>query len=69
MLAMTGDKLGWDLRGVSPYYSSGSDLNEEGAYVMKVVAQERDYELEFSGTSGRGFRPPAPRMSGYKLYR
>ena len=44
VIAMTGDELAtWQVRGVSPYYSEGSQLQRDGSYDMEQVAEGRAY--------------------------
>jgi len=42
VMAFTGNLLAtWQIRGVAPFYSGGSDLQRDGGYEMKVVGEAR----------------------------
>jgi hypothetical protein len=44
LIAITGSELGkWQVRGVSPFYSDGSDLLRDGGYDMDLVGEESIY--------------------------
>jgi hypothetical protein len=47
VIAITGDKLAtWQVRGVAPWYSEGSDLEKDGSYDMRMIAEGRQYAPE-----------------------
>jgi hypothetical protein len=70
VVAFTGNLLGtWQIRGVSPFYSDGSDLQKDGGYEMNLISETRRYfpALFFNVWTRRpDFQQT---YAGYKLYR
>ncbi len=70
VIAFTGNMLGhWQIRGVSPFYSDGSDLQKDGGYDMDTLAEARQYfpaAYISVWTHWPDFRPT---YAGYKIYR
>ena len=69
VFAITANKLAtWQVRGVAPFYSTGSELHADGAYVMREVAED---QIHYAGpfvniwTGWPDFRDT---YMGYKLY-
>jgi len=70
VLDFTGDLLAnWQVRGVAPWFSDGSDLRRDGGYDMTVVAHERLYFPALFRNVWTGWPNFAEVSVGYELYR
>jgi len=70
VIAFTGSELGrWQIRGISPYYSDGSDLQRDGGYDMDLVNEDSVYFPALFPNVWT-HRPNLKSVySGYKIYR
>ncbi len=70
VMAVTGDKLAtWQIRGVAPWYSDGSDLQKDGAYDMRMIAEERQYAPELFFNIWTHWWSAKRTYIGYQLYK
>ena len=70
VIAFTGSELGsWQVRGVSPFYSDGSDLQRDGGYDMQLLSQDNTYyPAPFMNVWTH--RPDLRRVNvGYEIYK
>ena len=70
VLAFTGDLLAnWQIRGVAPWFSDGSDLRRDGGYDMELLREQRIY-FPAVFLNVWTLRPQARDIYlGYQLYR
>jgi hypothetical protein len=70
LLSTTADKLGtWQVRGVAPFYSSGSVLDCDGSYIMEVVGEDRLYRVGLFWNRWTKRPDLSSTYIGYKLYK
>jgi hypothetical protein len=70
VLTFTGNLLGtWEVRGIAPWFSDGSDLQRDGSYDMTIVEEKREY-FPAAFLNIWTHRPNADALySGFQLYR
>ncbi|MBV9503933.1 MAG: hypothetical protein JO323_02900 [Acidobacteriia bacterium] len=70
VMVVTGRDLGsWQVRGVSPFYSDGSDLQRDGEYDMELVRANGLYFPAFFVNVWTHKPSIQPLYNGYQIYR